>query len=95
MVFKLNYYPDSSVGIFGRPNGEKGICSYHIPGLKKIAEIINNIPGITIHKEPYHLSLEAETPKKLSKLAFSISEQLADKGIPYSLPFDYSQIEEV
>ncbi len=96
MVFKIDYYPDSVAGAFGKPAGGKGVCSCHMPGLEKIAGLISNKPGVSIHQKPYHLSLEANSPRELSDLAFQLSEQLAKAGFPYySLPFDYSQFEEV
>lgn len=118
MVFSISYYPDSVAGAFGKPAEGKGICSYHLPELERMAERITNLPivigiynhkaGISatgfknqkgffyIHQKPYHLSLEADSPKELSDLAFELSEELNKAGFPYySLPFDYSQVVEV
>lgn len=117
MAFKLDYYPDSVAGAFGKPAGAKGICSYHLPELEKITRKIgdfenvllitgnseqsradfNNINGIVrVYSKPYHISLQADSQKELSDLAFQLSEQLANAGHPYySLPYDHSQVEEV
>ncbi|VVB77799.1 Uncharacterised protein [uncultured archaeon] len=50
----------------------------------------------SIHKKPYHLSLEANSAKELSDLALDLSMKIADLGFPYySLPYDHSKVEEI
>lgn len=117
MVFRLDYYPNSAVGAFGKPAGAKGVCSLHMPELEEMARILGEFDSmllitgnkefsridysgmqgfIRVYHNPIHLSLHAETPKELSNFAFELSEQLVKEGFShYSLPFDYSQVEEV